>query len=162
LTGGRLLLEDRTSGAGAVCREILAALPGWFGIAESVDEYVSACDRSPTVVGVLDGSPVGVLNVQLHSPHAAEIVVMAVVPGEHRRGIGTALLRHAESGLVERGVEYLQVKTLSARRDDAGYERTRAFYFASGFRVLEESPVLFDAENPAVQLVKALPSRPRA
>jgi hypothetical protein len=69
--------------------------------------------------------------------------------------------RGALSLLVEKllevaGVEYLQVKTLSSNRWDVGYARTRRFYAANGFRVLEEFPTLWDAENPALQTVKRL------
>jgi hypothetical protein len=31
------------------------------------------------------------------------------------------------------------------------------FYFACGFRVLEEFPDLWDAANPALQLIKVVP-----
>jgi GNAT superfamily N-acetyltransferase len=54
----------------------------------------------------------GFLALKLHTEAAAEIYVMGVRPGSHRRGIGTALLEAAEAFLRERGVEYLQAKTL--------------------------------------------------
>ena len=41
---------------------------------------------------------------------------------------------------------------------DDGYDRTRAFYLAYGFRPLEEFPDLWGAENPALQLIKTIPS----
>jgi hypothetical protein len=37
-----------------------------------------------------------------------------------------------------------------------GYERTRAFYIAGGFRPPEEFPNLWGPENPALQMVKVL------
>ena len=86
---------------------------------------------------------------------------MGVLPQYHRRGVGRALLRTAEERLAEGGIEYLQVKTLSPAKADAGYARTRAFYQANGFRVLEEFPTLWGTENPALQLVKRLPSSSR-
>ena len=66
------------------------------------------------------------------------------------------MLRHLESGLAASGVEFLQVKTLSAARPDAGYDATRAFYLAYGFRPLEEFPTLWDPANPALQMIKAV------
>ena len=84
---------------------------------------------------------------------------MAVLPEFHRRGIGRALLLHAETMLALDGVEFLQVKTLAASRPDEGYERTRAFYFAYGFRPLEEFQELWDAENPALQMIKVVPKK---
>lgn len=82
---------------------------------------------------------------------------MAVRPEHHRRGIGRALLRHAERTLAADGVEFLQVKTLAPSKADAGYDKTRAFYLAYGFRPLEEFQDLWDAENPALQMIKVIP-----
>jgi hypothetical protein len=62
----------------------------------------------------------------------------------------------AENDLRARGVMFLQVKTLSARHPDEGYSRTRAFYFAMGFKLLQEFPELWGSDNPCWQLVKAL------
>jgi ribosomal protein S18 acetylase RimI-like enzyme len=81
---------------------------------------------------------------------------MGVRPDLHRRGIGRELVARTEDRLRAGGVEYLQVKTLSASAADAEYLRTLAFYAALGFRVLEEMPTLWDPSNPAVVLVKRL------
>jgi hypothetical protein len=66
------------------------------------------------------------------------------------------LVTAAEDRLRSEGVEFLQVKTLSASAGDEPYLRTLAFYTALGFRVLEEMPSLWDAANPAVVLIKRL------
>jgi catechol 2,3-dioxygenase-like lactoylglutathione lyase family enzyme len=81
---------------------------------------------------------------------------MAVVPELHRRGVGRAMLRHVEAGLARDRVEFLQVKTLSDRDPDVGYAKTRAFYRANGFRPMEEFPELWDAQNPALQMIKSI------
>jgi GNAT superfamily N-acetyltransferase len=146
-------------GSGAVCRAVLDALPGWFAIPESVEEYVSVAERSPTLVATdsQTGRDIGLLTVVTHSRWSAEIYVMGIVPEYHRAGIGNQLIVAAEERLLREGVEFLQVKTLSERNPDAGYARTRLFYFACGFRVLEEFPDLWDAANPALQLIKVVP-----
>jgi hypothetical protein len=66
------------------------------------------------------------------------------------------MLDHVETNLAGSGVEFLQVKTLSASHPDEGYARTRAFYLARGFRPLEEFPHLWSPGNPALQLIKSL------
>ncbi len=104
----------------------------------------------------VDDKDIGFLTLVRHSPYAAEIYVMGVLPQYHRHGLGTQLLEHAERSLAADGVEYLQVKTLSASRQDEGYERTRAFYLASGFRPLEEFSNLWGPENPVLQMVKVI------
>ena len=131
-------------------------LPTWFGIQESVEDYVSVADRSPTVVASVDGDDVGFLTLVHHSRYAAEVYVMAVVPDQHRRGVGRTMLSHVEATLGRAGVEFLQVKTLSDRHPDPGYEKTRAFYLACGFRPLQEFPNLWGAESPALQLIKVV------
>lgn len=140
----------------AVCEPILRALPQWFGIEEATAEYVRDTDRLPTLLAALDGEVAGFLTLNQHSDYAAEIDVMAVLPEMHRRGVGRALLAEAEAYLHQRGVEYLQVKTLSPAHPDENYTRTRRFYQAMGFRPLEEFPELWGPENPCLQMVKCL------
>ena len=145
-------------GSGEVCRQVLAALPTWFGIPESVDDYIAVAEANPTVVASVDGRDAGLLTLVLHNEYSAEIYVMGVRAEHHRRGIGRTMLGAAESWLAGRGVEFLQVKTLSARRDDAGYAKTRAFYEGSGFRPLQEFPELWGPDNPALQMIKVVSS----
>ena len=66
------------------------------------------------------------------------------------------MLAAAEEWLCDQGVEYLQVKTLSAAHSDLNYARTRLFYEAVGFRALEEMPELWDPSNPCLIMVKRL------
>ena len=152
-------LRDQPTGSGATCRKILDALPEWFGIPEANDAYVAFSESAPTVVASIADDDVGLLTLKLHSPYAAEIHLIAVLPEHHRSGIGRTMLHHAERRLADSGVEFLQVKTLSEKRPDPNYDKTRQFYLAHGFRPLEEFPELWDPSNPALQLIKSLPRR---
>jgi ribosomal protein S18 acetylase RimI-like enzyme len=157
-----IALRTQESGSGDICRSILATLPSWFGIPASVEDYVAISDRSLTIVASRGDHDVGFLTLVFHGPYAAEIYVMGVVPQDHRRGIGRLLLTAAEDQLANSGVEFLQVKTLSSRKSDDGYAKTRAFYFSMGFRPLEEFPELWDSDNPALQMIMAIQlGRPR-
>ena len=149
-------LRDQPAGSGDICRTILHTLPTWFGIPAAVQDYIAVADRSPTVIASLGERDVGLLTLVRHTPYAAEIYVMAVLPEFHRQGIGRALIAHAEHNLAADGVEFLQVKTLSPSQPDEGYQRTRAFYSSYGFRPLEEFPELWDPENPALQMIKVI------
>jgi GNAT superfamily N-acetyltransferase len=153
-----LALRMQQEGAGAACADILASLPHWFGFPQSVADYVESADTHPTVVATMDGRDCGILTLRVHTPYAAEIVVMGVLPGQHRGGIGRAMLNAAESWLAERDITYLQVKTLSPRSADEGYAATRAFYFGCGFRPLEEMPDLWGRDSPALQMIKTVPA----
>jgi GNAT superfamily N-acetyltransferase len=138
-----------------ICREILGELPGWFGLPESNARYERAVADLPTFAVGDDAF----LSLKLHSPNAAELYLMGVRPELHRRGLGTALLQAAEDYLRERGVDYLQVKTLGPSRPSERYERTRRFYEARGFVPLEELDGVWDENNPCLILVKHLPCR---
>jgi GNAT superfamily N-acetyltransferase len=135
-----------------LCRDILTALPDWFGIEEAVDAYVRDVAVLPTFAAGRDGF----LALKQHTDAAAEIYVMGVRPESHRRGLGTALLEAAESCLRSREVEYLQVKTLGPSRPSEHYAATRSFYAARGFRPLEELTAIWGDENPCLIMVKHL------
>ena len=72
--------------------------PRGSAIPDSVAAYVAAADTQPTVVATLDGRDCGILTLRVHSPYAAEIVVMGVLPEHHRTGIGRALLAAPSPG----------------------------------------------------------------
>jgi ribosomal protein S18 acetylase RimI-like enzyme len=150
-----------------VCESILRALPDWFGIEESLVNYVKEVATLPVFLAVAarDGSDgargdidvheaIGLLSIKHHFPEAAEIHVIAVRPEQHGRGVGCALMRAAERWLAPRGIEYLQVKTLGPSRPCEHYDRTRRFYESIGFRALEEFKTLWNERNPCLVMVK--------
>jgi GNAT superfamily N-acetyltransferase len=89
-------LRDQSTGSGSICRRILDDLPTWFGIGESVEDYVAVADRTPTIIASRRGEDVGILTLLSHNPKSAEIHVMAVLPQHHRRGIGRKMVARAE------------------------------------------------------------------
>lgn len=131
---------------------MLGALPAWFGIEEAVRAYVQEVAELPTFAVGRDGF----LALKLHSDSAAEIHVMGVRPELHGRGIGTALVHAAERFLRERGIEYLQVKTLGPSHPSLHYARTRRFYASRGFRPLQELTAVWGEANPCLIMVKHL------
>lgn len=152
-------IRPAARGLAAAVEPILRALPQWFGIEHATQMYIRDADANPTLLAVDTAAgerPAGFLTLVQHSPDAAEIYVMGVLPEYHRRGVGRALTAAAEAQLRAEGVTFLQVKTLSDRHPDAGYGLTRAFYLAMGFRLLEEFPDLWGEHNPCWQLVKTL------
>lgn len=144
------------AGQAALTEPILRALPAWFGIEDATRHYVEYTQQQPTFIAYADDRAVGFLALREHSPHAAEIYVMAVLPEYHHQGVGRALVEAAQTHLRGRGFEYLQVKTLAASHPDAGYSHTRAFYHALGFRDLEVFPDLWSPSNPCLQLILRL------
>jgi GNAT superfamily N-acetyltransferase len=143
-------------GQSRLCEPIIRALPEWFGIEEATNQYIEDIEGLPTLVASIDDHVVGFLTLNLHTEYAAEIHVTGVRPEWHRKGVGRTLLGEAERHLRQRGIEYLQVKTLSPAHPDKNYARTRGFYMAMGFRPLEEFPELWGTQNPCLQLIKGL------
>ena len=113
-------------------------------------------DALPTFIALTGDSAAGFLSLKQHSPFAAELYVMGVLPAYHRRGLGRRLVEASERFLRQEGVEFFQVKTLSPSHPDEGYARTRLFYQALGFRPLEEFPTLWGEANPCLMMVKYL------
>lgn len=121
----------------AYCRALTARLPDWFGISDANDHYASGiagCD----VFGVFDteGVCVGLIALRPHFSDVLEIWWMAVDPGWHRKGVGSALMAKAAEVARAQGRRTMIVMTLSPESDDARYAATRRFYEARGFRPL--------------------------
>src|SRR5205085_2542727 len=134
--------ECRRNGAASAlldfAESLIAQTSEYAGIGVGVYDDYGPAQRLYTGRGyVFDGS----------GAWAAQVYVVAVVPGMQRHGVGRLMLDEAEAWLRGLGVEYLQVKTLSASHPDAGYATTRAFYEAVGFRPLEEFPLPWDPAN---------------
>ena len=134
-----------------IAEAVIRDLPDWFGIEEATRQYIEDAAQLPTLAVEPD---LGFLCLKQHAPRAAEVYVMGVRRGQHRRGMGRALVAEAERWCRAHGIRYLQVKTLGPSRPDPGYDATRAFYEAVGFVALEELHGLWSHDNPALILVK--------
>lgn len=152
----KIEIQGPLLGQSELCEPILRALPDWFGIEEATRQYVADTAVLPTFLAISNNQTIGFLTLKQHTPYAAEVHVMGILSAWHRQGVGRALLAASEAHLREIGVEFLQVKTLSAKHPDDGYGRTRQFYLAMGFRPLEEFPTLWGEANPCLQLIKKL------
>lgn len=140
----------------AVCMPILRSLPEWFGIEESVLQYISDIEHLPTFLAKTSEIVTGFLCIKIHTPYSAEILVMGILPEKQRQGNGRKLLNAAQTWLRQQGIEYLQVKTLGPSNEDPNYAKTRDFYEAMGFRALEELPQIWDEKNPCLIYIKRL------
>jgi len=141
----------------ASVERLLRALPDWFGIEESLREYVRDADVKPTYLAVADTTSdvLGALLVTRHNPNSAEIHLLAVDPQHHRRGVGRALVEAVETDLASDRVRLLQVKTRGPSDPYEPYDRTLAFYLAMDFIPLEEL-IGFWPGDPCLILVKPL------
>lgn len=149
-------LEPAADAKSALCREILTALPDWFGIPSSIEAYAAEARQLPMILAEAEGRPLGFATLRRHSDYAGELHLIALKADEHRRGIGRALLGEIEALARRQGLAYLTVKTLAPTVVDAAYAGTRAFYDKMGFRPLEIFPTLWSPENPCLLMGKNL------
>lgn len=134
--------------------KILHSIPDWFGIEESIMEYVQKVQDKPFYAAYYDHEAIGFISIQVHNPYTAEVYVIALRSDFHRKGIGTALLHTAEQMLRKEHYRFLMVKTLAPSADYEPYDRTRAYYQSVGFYPLEEIKEIWGKENPCLIMVK--------
>ena len=136
--------------------DILRSLPRWFGIEQALLMYVADSTTKPTFAAEADGRLAGFITLTRHFPQSWEVHCIAVAARHRNAGIGSALLAHAEQFVRSQGATVLQVKTVAATSPSPEYAETRKFYEARSFIPLEIFPELWNARNPALQLVKLL------
>jgi GNAT superfamily N-acetyltransferase len=134
---------------------ILRSLPRWFGIEESLQDYVADTERFPTFLAVAH-EPVAFITVREHFTQSWEVHCIAVEASYRGTDIGRALHEHVAAWLVARGCHLLQVKTLAASHPSTEYAQTRGFYERLGYTPLEVFPLLWGPHLPVLQLVKQL------
>lgn len=142
----------------AATDRLLRALPDWFGIEDSIAEYVGAAARLPGYLARAAGDVVGVLLVERHALERAEVHLLAVVPERHRAGVGRRLVEAASCDLARDGVRTLEVRTLGPSHPSEHYARTRAFYSALGFVAGEERDDVWPG-NPCLLMTRTLDAR---
>jgi ribosomal protein S18 acetylase RimI-like enzyme len=122
--------------------------------------------KLPTFAIEQDQRVIGFLTLREHFPTAWEVHYIAIESQARGKRLGSRLLEHAEGWLRQRGVEFLQVKTVAATNKSLEYAQTRKFYEAQGFIPIEIFPELWDPWNPALLCIKSLnaavKSRPHA
>ncbi len=138
------------------CERILRSLPEYFGIEEALVQYLKDIEEMLVFVASPKGKIIGFLAINRHTKVSAEIHVMGVLPKEHRKGTGGALIKAAEQHLKSEGVRILEVKTLGESHPDKNYAITRKFYSTQGFFPMEEIPDFWGKGLPTLFMVKAL------
>ena len=140
------------------CRQILAALPEWFGIPESNEGYLARLSPEVSAVFESDSAVLGFVSILRHNSASTEVDVIAVDPSQRGTGIGRKLMRWVEESATREGVRWLHVKTRGPSTPDPYYAQTRAFYARIEFDALFESMDLWGPDDAALILVKRLQS----
>lgn len=130
-----------------IAREILEALPDWFGIPEAREAYISDSEKQIFFAAMEGGSPKGFLCLKETGKNTVELAVMGVLKELHRRGIGRELFLAARERARQAGYSFLQVKTVEMGHYQE-YDDTNRFYLSLGFQEFEVFPTLWDECNP--------------
>ncbi len=138
-----------------ITRTVLEALPEWFEVEESREQYIKdSIDR--IMVAAFDGDrPIGFLSLKETGRSTVELAVMGVMKEYHRGGIGRKLFEQARDIAREKGYEFMQVKTVKMGVYE-DYDRTNKFYLGVGFKEFEVLPLLWDEANPCQIYVMSL------
>jgi GNAT superfamily N-acetyltransferase len=137
-----------------ITEKILRKIPDWFGIEESLMEYVRGVQERPFFAAYHEAEEIGFISIKYNNQYTAEIYVTGILSEYHRQGIGTALLKKAEEQLRAENYRFLMVKTLAPSAKYEPYDRTRAYYTSVGFYPLEEIVEIWDKDNPCLIMVK--------
>jgi GNAT superfamily N-acetyltransferase len=148
------ILHERKS---EVCREILEALPEWFGIPEAIDSYAKGVAELPMLVAKdTPGMIIGFIALKPQTPSAVEAYVLGIRREWHRKGCGRLLFEAGEKIALDLGAKFLTVKTLASSHPDPHYKATRLFYEAIGFVPIEVFPDLWSPKHPCLLMAKTL------
>ena len=120
------------------CRDISTNLPEWFGIPEANERYARGVRERLSFGYVVNEICIGMISLEFPFENTANIYWMGVRRDWHNKGVGKALMRHAESICVERQIYSMSVETLSPKEKNNGYLNTFKFYTKEGFKPLFE------------------------
>lgn len=138
-----------------ITRLVLEALPDWFGVAESREEYIRDSVGQPFFAAFDDERPIGFLYLKETGKDTVSLYVMGVLKEYHRKGIGRQLFERAREAAIRLGYSFMQVKTVQMGKYE-DYDRTNRFYLSLGFREFEVFPTLWDELNPCQIYVMSL------
>jgi len=147
--------EPITRDKGAICAEVIAALPEWFARPEANQIYAETAESLDMLGCIAEGEVAGIVSLNQHFDTTAEIYLLAARPQWHGTGLGRALVSAAEDWARAKALRFLTVKTLGPSHPDTAYETSRRFYSAMGFVPIEEIQDIWPG-NPCLLLLKTL------
>ncbi len=138
----------------SIARQILEALPEWFGISEARENYILESENQLFFKATIDNKVVGFLCLKETGKDTVELAVIGVLKEYQHQGIGRQLFEQAKKA-IQKEYSFLQVKTVQMGRYKE-YDDTNKFYISLGFKEFEVFPTLWDEWNPCQIYVMSL------
>ena len=138
-----------------ITRNILEALPDWFGVEESREDYIKKSADLIFFATYDNERPIGFICLKETGKDTTEICVMGILKEYHRQGVGRKLFEAIKKVAIREGYSFLQVKTVQMGKYD-DYDATNRFYLSLGFKEFEVFPTLWDELNPCQVYVMSL------
>ena len=154
-TGIRIISVVESTEKQRISRTVLEALPDWFGIPESREQYIKESAEQRFFAAYDSEKPIGFLCLKETGKETVDLCVMGMLKDYHRKGIGRKLFEQAREKAKQAGYLFMQVKTVQMGRY-AVYDATNHFYLSLGFKEFEVFPTLWDEWNPCQVYVMAL------
>lgn len=151
----RIVSVEEAAEKQRVSRSILEALPEWFGIPESREQYIKESAAQLFFAALDAEKAIGFLCLKETGKETVELSVMGVLKDYQRRGLGRKLFEQAKKVVGNLGYSFMQVKTVQMGRY-AEYDATNRFYRSLGFKEFELFPTLWDERNPCQIYVMSL------
>ena len=123
-----------------IARSILTALPEWFGIPESTENYIRESANEIMVASFEEEKANGFLCLKETGKDTVELAVM---------------FDEAKRIAAEHSYSFIQVKTVQMGKYPE-YDETNRFYLSLGFKEFELMPNLWDKWNPCQIYVMSL------
>lgn len=120
-----------------ITNNILRNLPEWFGVEQSIKEYVENVKDTDFYIAYELNIPIGFVSIKYNNSFTAEIYVMGILKEYHNQKIGKMLINKIQEDLKKDNYKFLMVKTLGKSHPDKFYKITRHFYISAGFYPLE-------------------------
>ena len=135
---------------------ILRELPEWFGIEESIVEYVEEVKQYDFYGAYNQEEVMGFISIKYNNKYTAEVYLIGILKEYQNNHIGRRLIEVAEEVLIKNKIKLFMVKTLGESHPDENYKITREFYKKLGFYPLEEIKEIWGESNPCLIMVKTL------
>jgi [ribosomal protein S18]-alanine N-acetyltransferase len=139
---------DDARGIAEMSRDYIEFGLGWSWTPARVQKAIR--DSSTNVAVVREKSDVLGFGIMRYGEQRAHLTLLAVLPGQRKRGLGAVLVQWLEKSAAIAGLERVQ---LEARADNPG---AIAFYRDQGYEPAGTQPGYYRGEVDAVRLEKSL------